>query len=293
MTERGRQKSAAFGASKLWTGGVTRRSGGAVTAAKMTRLRLLSMVFVTRAAVAPVFRLPKRREAVVGQPTVDAVNEIVPMLKRIGRIGRLIQRRGSRNGGSADSPAIALRDAGVGGACRVKGLAVFAAASHRWGADPRVAIAESGVIVARNAIALTRVGMSEVRQFAIFKAAARRLGGPLSGAPRQSREAESSAARMVRRVAVGAGTTVAPMGAYAIQGARASVAPVETAPIVAAMPSRMNAAPAEAGLERDDRTDFGRLIDEHLAEAAMRPPSGVSGFDERLTPVFAGMVGPY
>jgi hypothetical protein len=293
MTKQGRQKSAAFGASKLWTGGVTRRSGGAVTAATMTRLRLLSMVFVTRAAVAPVFRLPKRRDAVVWQPAVDSVNEIVPMLKRIGRIGRLIERRGSRNGGSADSPAMALRDAGVGGARRVKGLAVFAAAPHRWGADPRIAIAENGVGVPGNAIALTRVGMREVRQFAVFKAAARRSGGPLSGAPRQSREAESSAVRMVRRVAVGARATVAPMGVYAIQGSRTSVAPVETAPIVAAMPSRVNAAPAEAGLERDDRTDFGRLIDEHLAEAAMRPPSGVTGFDERLTPVFAGMVGPY
>ena len=40
-----------------------------------------------------------------------------------------------------------------------------------------------------------------------------------------------------------------------------------------------------------DSAQIGRWLTEHLTEQATRPPSGVSGLDDRLTPLFAGMVG--
>jgi hypothetical protein len=73
---------------------------------------------------------------------------------------------------------------------------------------------------------------------------------------------------------------------------RRPVAPVESA--AAPTPPR-HALPAPAapwaGAVQLDGAQIGRWITDQLTEAASRPPSGLSGLDDRLTPVFAGMVG--
>jgi hypothetical protein len=74
---------------------------------------------------------------------------------------------------------------------------------------------------------------------------------------------------------------------------RAAVAPVENHAPPLPPPLRVQPAPpapwdSAAPL---DGAQIGRWVTDQLTEAASRPPSGLSGLDDRLTPVFAGMVG--
>jgi hypothetical protein len=73
---------------------------------------------------------------------------------------------------------------------------------------------------------------------------------------------------------------------------RHSVAPVESPTAPAPSPRILPAAGMPwAGPVHLDGAQIGRWITDQLTEAASRPPSGLSGLDDRLTPVFAGMVG--
>jgi hypothetical protein len=100
----------------------------------------------------------------------------------------------------------------------------------------------------------------------------------------------------VRRMTVATGVGVAPAPAASpaplnATARRASVAPVEAGLAAASPLSRGQISAASGRTSATDTTQIGRWLTDYLTDAAMRPPSGVSGLDDRLTPVFAGMVG--
>jgi hypothetical protein len=72
---------------------------------------------------------------------------------------------------------------------------------------------------------------------------------------------------------------------------RTSVAPVDAPVPPPASPRAPPAAAPWAGAIQLDGAQIGRWVTDQLTEAASRPPSGLSGLDDRLTPVFAGMIG--
>jgi hypothetical protein len=307
MNAEAKQRASGIGASKARAGGAEwvsirlRRAGGAVSSAAkvgLQQMRAAAALVTPRTAIAPVtLRRVTRLSRYEATTRVDQQAANLWRVSSIERVSSLSRRL---------SAAIVMPHAAFS----------RGALLAERGAARRLRMASAGLAMPyrSGAKTLTSAPIGEAGSTRPSPQSVSRVLGVAGSQPDDPRVRGVGASVAVRwrprlprmpaetvvrgtRKAAGGGTIVrlapverggAPLSAAA---RRAPVAPVEAALLPPPRPPRVDAAFAGGGASSVHGVPIGRWVTDYLTEAAMRPPSGVSGLDDRLTPVFAGMVG--